>query len=89
MYHQPRLTRPEPLPGTTLIKVDPNEPELATIIWTLPQEENFSLYAYGKCFGDPFVYDCVKTYIQDPKKFLQPDDDDLSDEGVRDIYRNH
>jgi len=88
MYHQPRLTKPDPVPGTTLLRVDPSDPEIATIIWTLPQEENFGMYKEGKIFGDRFVYDCVQTFLNDPKAFLQPEEGDASEEEIRDIYRS-
>lgn len=87
MYHQPRLTRPEPLPGTTLMKVDPRDPEEATIIWTLPNQENFHLYKYGKLFGDPFVNDCVDKYLNAPQEFMKKDPDDLNDEQIREAYQ--
>jgi hypothetical protein len=87
MYHQPRLTRPEPVPGTTLLKVDPRSPETATIIWTLPNQENFGLYSQGKAFGDPFVHECIEKYRKDPSQFMRKDPDDLSDNEIREIYR--
>lgn len=86
MYHQPRLTRPDPLPGTTLMKVDPKNPLEAKIIWTLPNQENFGLYNYGKMFSDPFVYECVQKYKNNPKDLIEKDPDDLSDEQIREIY---
>ncbi len=88
MYHQPRLTRPEPVPGTTLMKVDPKYPEEATIIWTLPNQENFGLYQAGKMFSDPFVYECVQKFLKSPRDFMQKDADDLSDEQIRDAYKD-
>lgn len=87
MYHQPRLTRPEPLPGTTLMKVDPNDPETAMIIWTLPNEENFGMYKQGKMFADPFVFECIEKFKRNPKEFMQRDPDDLSDKEIKEIYR--
>ena len=87
MYHQPRLTRPEPLPGTTLKKVNPKYPEEATIIWTLPNEENFLLYSTGKMFADPFVYECIQNYINDRKSMIRPDPDDLADNEIRLVYK--
>ena len=62
MFHQPRLTKPEPVPGTTLLRVDPQDPETCTIIWTLPNENDFGLYKHGKMFSDPFVFECIEKY---------------------------
>ena len=87
MYHQPRLTRPEPSPGSTLMKVNPNNPEEATIIWTLPNEDAFGLYKQGKVFGNEFVHDCVQKYLNDPKSMCRPDQDDPSESMIREIYK--
>jgi hypothetical protein len=87
MYHQPRLTKPEPLPGTTLMRVDPSDPGVCTILWTLPQTENMGLYDHGKIFGDKFVYDCVQLFKSDPASMMRPETDDPSEDEIRDIYR--
>lgn len=86
MYHQPRLTRPDPMPGTTLMKVDPRDPSTATIIWTLPNENNFGLYQSGKMFADPFVHECVQKFLKNPKEMIKPDPDDLTEDQIREIY---
>src|SRR5262249_53536838 len=78
MHHQPRLTKPEPLPGTTLLHCDPNDPSQIKILWTLPNQENFGLYNHGKMFSDPFVYECVKKYKENPKEMMKPEPGDLS-----------
>ncbi len=87
MYHQPRLTRPEPLPGTTLIKVDPRDPGECTIVWTLPNRENFGLYKVGKMFSDPFVSECIDKFLNNPRELLYPDSDDLNDDQIREAYK--
>ena len=87
MHHQPRLTKPEPLPGTSLLRCDPNDPGQVTIIWTLPNQENFGMYKHGKMFSDPFVHECVKKYLENPKELMKTEEGDLSDEKIREIYR--
>lgn len=87
MYHQPRLTKPDPLPGTTLLRVDPRYPEECTIIWTLPDEESFSLYQLGRMFENEFVFDCVQKFLKDPQSMLQPEEGDLNDHEIREVYR--
>jgi len=87
MYHQPRLTRPEPLPGTSLLKVDPRSPDTAIIVWTLPNQENFGLYQRGKMFADEFVHECIQKFLNNPKEMCKPDSEDLNDNQIRDIYR--
>jgi hypothetical protein len=88
MYHQPRLTKPEPLPGTTLLHCDPNDPGAVKILWTLPNQENFGLYKHGKMFSDPFVYECVQQYLKNPAEMMKAEPGDLSDEKIREIYRD-
>lgn len=83
MYHQPRITKPEPQPGTTLLRVDPNNPSDATIIWTLPNQENFSLYQEGKMFADPFVYECIQKYLHHRKEMMQPEPGDPNNDEAR------
>ena len=87
MHHQPRLTRPEPVPGSTLMKVHPDHPEEAYIIWTLPNQENFKLYSHGKMFSDAFVHDCIAQYQSNPQRMMQPDPEDPPEEEMRRIYR--
>lgn len=70
-FHHPRLTKPEPIPGGTLIWVDPNKPEEMELCWTLPPRENFPTGAYGKAFGDQFVWECVQTYLKNPEKLME------------------
>lgn len=89
MYHQPRLTRPQPVPGTTLMKVNPNYPEEAQIIWTLPNEENFKLYSHGKMFADSFVHDCIAQYHNNPERMMQPDPEDPPEDEMRDLWRDY
>lgn len=87
MYHHPRLTKPEPVPGSTLMRVDPNNPEQAKIIWTLPNQENFALYKHGKMFADEFVYQCIETFCTCPESFLCHEEGDLTDDQIREVYQ--
>ncbi len=87
MHHQPRLTKPEPVPGTTLLRCDPNDPGHVTIIWTLPNQENFNMYRLGKMFSDPFVHECVEKYLKNPKEMMKPEEGDLSEDKMREVYR--
>lgn len=86
MYHQPRLTKPEPVPGSTLLRVDPNYPEEATIIWTLPNQENFAMYKKGKMFADPFVQECVDKYLNSPKELMKKEEGDLPEEKMKELW---
>ena len=85
-FHQPRLTKPDPVPGGTLIRVDPMHPEEMKLCWTLPSQEHFGLYKYKKAFGDQFVYECIQTYKKNPNQLIQPEPDDLKDDECRILY---
>ncbi len=87
MYMQPRLTKPDPVPGTTLMHVNPKYPEEATMIWTLPNENNFKLYQQGKQFADSFVHESIDKYLKNPKALMRREEGDLSENEIRDIYR--
>ena len=87
MYHHPRLTKPDPIPGTTLLRADPSNPEEVTIIWTLPDEESFNLYQSGKMFADPFVYESIQKYLHNPRELMRREKGDLTDEEIKEIYQ--
>lgn len=87
MYMQPRLTKPEPLPGTTLLQVDPRDPGTAKMIWTLPNEANFGMYGQGKMFSDPFVYECIEKYQKSPWDLMRREEGELSEDEIREIYK--
>lgn len=86
MFHQPRLTKPEPVPGTTLLRVNPMYPEEATIMWTLPNQETFKLYEHGKMFADEFVHECVQKFLTNRAEMMKPEKDDLPDNKIRDLW---
>jgi hypothetical protein len=85
-FHQPRLTKPDPVPGSTLLRVDPKRPEDMTMMWTLPGQEAFNLYKDKKLFADQFVYECIQTYLNNPRKLQKKEPDDLSDEDAARLY---
>ncbi len=88
MYHQARLTKPDPVPGSTLLRIRPDRPGDAYIIWTLPNEENFGLYKHGKLFGDPIVYDSVQRFLRNPTDMTRPETGDASENVAREIYKD-
>lgn len=86
LYHQPRLTRGQYVPGTTCVKINPvnNEVEL---IWTLPNLEGINLYKKGKLFANEIVFDCIRDYLSG-KPMPRKDETDLTDEEIIEIYRS-
>jgi hypothetical protein len=87
MYHHPRLTKPDPTPGASLLRVDPKQPEEMKVMWTIPNQETFGLYKYKKAFADQFVYECIQTYKKNPSQLSKPESDDLTDQQCRDVYQ--
>lgn len=85
MYHQARLTKPFPTPGSTLLRVNPKDASEATIMWTLPNQENFKLYKEGKAFEDSFVHECVERYMNDAVGMCRPEPDDPPEEKMREL----
>ncbi len=83
MYHMPRLTKPDPVPGSTLLHVDPRDPTEATIIWTLPTEANLNLYKQGKFFADPTVHEYIEKYLHNPRELMKPEPGDLPDDEIK------
>jgi hypothetical protein len=87
MIHHPRLTKPDPTPGASLIRVDPEMPGEMKVMWTIPNQETFGLYKYKKAFADKFVWECINTYKKNPAQLIQPEPDDLSEDQIKEIYQ--
>lgn len=86
-FHQPRLTKPEPVPGSTLLRVDPKNPEKMDMCWTLPGQEAFNLYKHKKLFADQYVHECIETYLNNPRQLMKKEPDDVSDEEATLLYQ--
>lgn len=85
-FHQPRLTKPDPVPGSTLLRVDPKNPDGMVVCWTLPSQEAFALYKDRKLFADQFVFECIQTYLNNPQHLRRKEHDDVSDEDAMRLY---
>jgi hypothetical protein len=62
VYHQPRLSFPDAIPGTILRIVSPSG-GWVKIVWALPHREGFDLYEKGKLFADPVVAESIRKYL--------------------------
>ena len=87
MFMQPRLTKPDPLPGTNLFRVDPSMPDDVEVMWMLPIENSFHMYREGMWLHDPFIAKCIEDYKKNPKKMSDPEPGDLSDDEIAEIYK--
>lgn len=88
MYHQARLTKPHPVPGATLIRVDPKKKGDMTIMWSIPNQETFGLYSHGKMFANEQIYEWIKQFNENPDKMCEPEKDDLNDLQIKDVYQS-
>lgn len=86
LYHQPRMTKPVPTPGTTLISVDTREPDVSTIHWTLPHQEAINKYQEGALYENEFVQECIEKFLNSPNDFLQKESWDKSEDEMKEIY---
>ena len=68
MYHHPRMSKPYPQPGSTLLRCDSKSPEKIKIVWTLPNQENFNLYGFGKMYANEFVFNCIRDFLRCMKR---------------------
>ena len=58
------------------------------MIWTIPNENNFNMYGQGKMFSDPFVYECIQKYLNNPRALMQREEGELSENEIREIYKS-
>lgn len=58
VYHQPRLTMPDPFYGTTLRRIN-NRYGAVEVIWALPHQGGLENYAPGKMFYNEFVWESI------------------------------
>lgn len=89
LFHQPRLTKPNPLPGTTLLRLNPKEPDQIGIIWILPHKEAFNNYSEGKIYSDPIVYQSIQNYLHHREYLMRREPDEPSEEECRNIYKQY
>lgn len=69
MMHHPRLSKPLPTPGATLLRCEPFAPEQIKIVWTLPNQENFGMYSEGKIYANEFVFNCIQKFLRCMKRY--------------------
>jgi hypothetical protein len=82
---QPRLTRPKAQSNSMLFKTYPGT-DLIKVIWMIPAVELWEQYEKGKLTENKTVYDSIQAYKLNRNILDKPEDDDLSDEQIDQIY---
>lgn len=85
---QSRLTKPDPVPGSSLYRVNPINQDEVEIVWILPHREAFHLFKKDGLFDNELIWEFCDQYLKDPSLLKRNFPDDLSDEQVRAIYRS-
>lgn len=83
---QPRLTRPKPQTNSMLFKAYPGTDKIK-IIWMIPAREMWKQYQKGYMTESKIISESIDAFENDRQKLEHPEDDDLSDEKIDEIYR--
>lgn len=84
---QPRLTRPSAQTNSMLFKADPVSDNV-TIIWIIPPQEMWSQYRKGLLTENKLVCESIHAYEFKREELERPDEDDLPDHIIEQIYRD-
>jgi hypothetical protein len=84
---QPRLTKPKAQSNSMLFKAYPGT-DVLKVIWMIPAVELWEQYEKGKMTENKTVYDSIQAYKLNRNELEKPEDDDLSDEKIHQIYRD-
>lgn len=87
LFHQPRLTKPEPTDSSMLFRVDPGKVGDVEVLWILPDIESIHLFQKGKLFENEIVNDSIRKYVSDKNSLRQPEVDDIPEHHVKEIYK--
>lgn len=83
---QPRLTKPEMQTNSMLFKGYPGK-DTVKVIWILPAEELWKSFEEGQMTGSEDIRGSIANYRYNKKKTEAKEDDDLSEEAIRVIYK--
>lgn len=84
---QPRLTKPKSQTNSMLFKAYPGTDQLK-VIWILPTRELWNNYKIGMVTQNKTVLESIDKFENHRIQLDAPEDDDLSDEKIDQIYRN-
>ena len=84
---QPRLTKPKAQTNSMLFKAHPGTDNVK-IIWMIPAREMWEQFEKGKLTESKIVCESIHDFQFDRGKLDAPEEDDLSDEEIDNIYRD-
>jgi hypothetical protein len=88
LFHQPRLTKPEPTDSSMCFRLNPKRLGEVEVIWILPNLEAINLFKKGKLFENEIVNDSIRDYVKNPEKLKRREPDDLPDFLIKGIYKD-
>lgn len=83
---QPRLTKPSAQTNSMLFKAYPGSDNVK-IIWMIPKKELWEQFEKGKVTESNETYISIQNFIHHKDDLEAPEQDDLSDEQINQIYR--
>jgi hypothetical protein len=81
----PRLSKPTPQQNSMLFKAYPGTDDIK-VIWMIPAQEMWAQYEKGFMLQSSIVVDSIHKFKNDFENLKAPEEDDLPDERVNEIY---
>lgn len=84
---QPRLTKPTSQTNSMLFKAYPGT-DIIKVIWMIPARELWSQYSKGNVTENQTCYNSIQEFQKRRQELDKPEDDDLTDEQICEIYKD-
>lgn len=84
---QPRLTKPKAQVNSMLFKAYPGT-DLIKVIWMIPAVELWESFKEGKMTENKTVLESIDRFMNDKERLEHPEEDDLSDMQIEQIYKS-
>lgn len=84
---QPRLTKPKAQTNSMLFKGYPGS-DTVKVYWMIPDRHMWEQYGQGKIAESQVVVQSIHAFENDRERLEAPDEDDLSDEAIDQIYKS-
>lgn len=88
LFHQPRLTKPEPTDSSMLFRLNPRRPGEVEVMWILPDIESINLFKKGKMFENELVNESIQDYLKNPWKLKKPEKDEVPEFLIKEVYKD-
>jgi len=87
MIWQPRLTKPLAQTNSMLFKAYPGTDNIK-VIWMIPARELWGQYNKGLITENQTIAECIHDFEFNRQKLNKPEDDDLSEQEIHQIYKD-